>query len=226
MRFIKFLIALLLLPLAFFASLEMARILLEVLGHFKAGIGFWLGVVCYGATHYSVYNFSRPYVFMHEATHALAAFVCGSRIKDISVGRDSGYVKMTKSNTFIVLAPYFVPGYVLLTAFCYLVGDLFTDLTPYRPVFLFLIGFFTAFHFVQTFKTLFEADQPDLKLAGGKVFSVTVITLANLAVLAVVLKSLFPGAVSLRPAGGRVITDTLAAWRILVNYIIRVITKQ
>ena len=219
-RLLKFLLALVLLPTAVLTFAETVRILLSVLGRLDMAVSFIMGILIYAGIHYGYYNFSRPYVFAHEMTHALAALLCGCRIKDVSVGQESGYVKMDRCNAFVVLAPYFVPAYVVLAAGIYLIADLFVNLQPYRQVFLFVIGFFTAFHFVQTFKTLFEADQPDLKLAGGKVFSVVVITLANLVVLALVLKALFPEAVSLVQGGKNVLTGTVNVWRILVNYII------
>jgi len=219
MKFVKFIFALALLPTAFFVCAETGKILLSALGHLPAAVSFIAGALVYAGIHYGYYNFSRPYVFIHEMTHALAALLCGCRIKDVSVGKESGYVKMDRCNAFVVLAPYFVPGYVVLTVLCYVIGSLFTDLTPLRQVFLFLTGFFTAFHFIQTFKTLFEADQPDLKLAGGKVFSVIIIVLANLTVLALLLKGLFPETVSLGRAAERVFWGTVNVWRILVNYI-------
>lgn len=219
-RLLKFLLALVLLPTAVLTFAETVRILLSVLGRLDMAVSFIMGILIYAGIHYGYYNFSRPYVFAHEMTHAMAALLCGCRIKDVSVGQESGYVKMDRCNAFVVLAPYFVPAYVVLAAGIYLIADLFVNLQPYRQVFLFVIGFFTAFHFVQTFKTLFEADQPDLKLAGGKVFSVVVITLANLVVLALVLKALFPEAVSLVQGGKNVLTGTVNVWRILVNYII------
>ncbi len=218
-KFLKFLLALILLPVIFFALLETGHILLRVLGSFRAGWTFWLGATVYVTLHYTVYNFSRMYVFMHEVTHALAALLCGGRVADISVRKNTGYVKMDKSNVFIALAPYFVPGYVLVTAFLYMTGDLFISVAPLRPVFLFLIGFFMAFHLIQTFKTLSEARQPDLKLAGGTVFSIVIIILANLIVLALVLKGIFPGEVSLQQAALRILKETLNVGRILVNYI-------
>lgn len=220
MAILKMLLALVLLPTVFFTLVETGRILVGVLGHFSAAVSFLLGVLIYAGIHYGYYNFSRMYVFMHEMTHALAALLCGCRIKDISIGQNSGYVKMDRCNAFVVLSPYFVPGYVLLTLFVYMIGDLFVDLAPYRQIFLFLVGFFTSFHFIQTFKTLFEADQPDLKLAGGKIFSVVMISLANLVILALVLKGLFPEAVSLGAGAKNVLRGTLNTWRILVNYII------
>lgn len=218
-RLLKLFIALLLLPTAVLTFAQTVRILLMVLGQLSAAVSFVAGLVVYSGIHYGYYNFSRPYVFAHEMTHALAALLCGCRIKDVSIGHDSGYVKMDRCNAFVVLAPYFVPAYVLAAALVYVIVDLFVDVSPYRQVFLFVIGFFTAFHFIQTFKTLFEADQPDLKLAGGKVFSVVMITLANLVVLAVVLKALFPETVSLLEAGKNVLAGTVNVWRIIVNYI-------
>ncbi len=218
-KFLKLILALILLPVVFFMFVETSHILLRVLGSFRSGWTFWLGAAVYVTVHYTVYNFSRMYVFMHEMTHALAALLCGGRVADISVRKNTGYVKMDKSNVFIALAPYFVPGYVLITAFLYMTGDLFANVTPLRPVFLFLVGFFTAFHFIQTFKTLSEARQPDLKLAGGTVFSIVLILLANLLVLALVLKGIFPGEVSLQQAALRTLKGTLNMGRILVNYI-------
>lgn len=219
MRFLKFLLALFLLPTVFFVCVETGRILISVLGHFRIVLAFVAGAGVYAGVHYTLYDFSRPYVLVHEFTHALVAFLFGARVKDISIKRESGYVKMDKTNVLIVLAPYMIPGYTLLTLFLYFVGDLFVDLTPYRTVFLFFIGFFTSFHFIQTVKTLVEAEQPDLKLAGGKIFSLVLIILANLIVLAWVLKGLFPEQVSLVLAGENVLKSTLNVWRILVNYI-------
>ena len=219
-RLLKLLIALLLLPTAVLTFAQTVRILLAVLGQLSAAVSFIAGLVVYSGIHYGYYNFSRPYVFAYVITHALAALLCGCRIKDVSIGQDSGYVKMDRCNAFVVLAPYFVPAYVIAAALVYVIADLFVDVSPYRQVFLFVIGFFMAFHFIQTFKTLFEADQPDLKLAGGKVFSVVMITLANLVVLAVVLKALFPETVSLLEAGKNVLAGTVNIWRIIVNYIV------
>ena len=120
----------------------------------------------------------------------------------------------------MVLAPYFVPGYVVLIALIYAGLSLFFDLAPYRQIVLFALGFFMAFHFIQTFHTLWEADQPDLKLAGGKVFSCVSIVLANMLVLAVVLKILFPQTVDLYGAAQEVAAQTATGARIIVNYIL------
>ncbi len=218
-KFFKFLLALILLPVTGLVVLEDSKILWGVLEHTRAALSFLMGVLVYAGIHYKLYDFSRMYVFMHEMTHALAAFVCGIRIKDVHVGQESGYVKMARTNTFVVLAPYFVPGYVVVTAFLYLLLSFFMDLGPYRPVVLFIVGFFMAFHFIQTFHTLWEAEQPDLILAGGKFFSCVTIVLANMLVLAVVLKILFPESVYLGVAVQAVAVQTLKGGQIIVNYI-------
>ena len=219
-KFFKFLLACVLLPITCLVVWQDVRILLSVLGHLSATISFVLGGAVYAGIHYKYYNFSRLYVFMHEMTHAVAAILCGVRIKDVRVGQASGYVKMSRTNTFIALAPYFVPGYVVLLAMLYLLLSFFMDLTPYRHVMLFLVGFFMTFHFIQTFHTLWEADQPDLQLAGGKFFSCVSIVLANMLVLAGVLKILFPQDVLLGEAVQEVASQVRTGWQIIVNYIL------
>lgn len=217
-KIFKFLIALVLLPVTCLVLWEDVRILLSVLSHINA-FSFAVGAGVYVLIHYRWYDFSRAYVWMHEMTHAMAALLCGVRIKDVHVGQDSGYVKMARTNTFIALAPYFVPGYVVLLALLYALLQFFIDLAPYRPVVLFLVGFFMTFHFIQTFHTLWEADQPDLELAGGKFFSCVTIVLANLVVLALVLKILFPQEVLLWAAIKEVARQTVTGGQIIVNYI-------
>ncbi|MBR4592694.1 MAG: hypothetical protein IKO35_05745, partial [Elusimicrobiaceae bacterium] len=108
---------------------------------------------------------------------------------------------------------------VIAVVFVYIILGLFFEVTPWRQLFLFLIGFFSAFHWIQTVKTLREADQPDLKLAGGKIFSLVTISLANLVVLALVLKGLFPQEVSLSNAAENVARNTWRLGCFLVHYI-------
>ena len=106
MRFCKFVLSLLLLPPVCLVGWETGRMVWGVLGHFQTAAGFFLGAVVYAAIHYGCYNFSRPYVLVHEMTHALAALLCGSRVKDFSVKKESGYVKLDKANMFINLMNY------------------------------------------------------------------------------------------------------------------------
>ena len=219
-RLVKLLVAIALLPTLVLAGGEFILLFKCALGQWKNLALFLGGAAAYGIIHYAWYDFSRFYVFGHEMTHALAAFVCGYKVHKISVKKDSGFVKMDKTNAFVVLAPYFIPFYTLVFAFIYWVGGLFTDLAPYGAYLLAAVGFLTSFHLIQTFKTLWETDQPDLKLAGGKVFSLVTIMLVNLALLACVFKILFPQEVHLTQAALHVLQGSLNIWRIIVNYIV------
>lgn len=219
-NFIKTIIAVIFLPTLFFIAAETARFLYAGLGSFNTFLCFIFGAAVYAGIHFGYYDFSRVYVFGHELTHAFAAVLCGCRIRDIRIGSNSGYVKLTKCNAFVALAPYFIPIYTVGVGILYCALELFWDISAYRLVFVFLAGFCTAFHFIQTFKTLFEAEQPDLKLAGGKIFSCISITLVNLLILALLCKVLFPEQVSLLAALRGVCGGTYNTWRILVNYIV------
>lgn len=219
-NFLKLILALLLLPTVFFAAAETFGAFWHVLKDFQTAVGLLAGAGLYCVIHFSGYRFEKLYVWAHETTHAAAAMLCGFRVHSMTVKKDSGHVKMDRCNAAVALAPYFVPFYALLTGLLYLGVSLFADISPYRAVFVFLVGFFMAFHFVQTCKTLWETDQPDLKLAGGRVFSAVVIILCNAAVLALVLKFLFPQRVDLAAAARGTAVSTYNAWKIVINYII------
>ncbi len=220
---IKLLIAIFLLPTAFFVVVQTAEAFLYVLKDFQVGVGLLAGAALYCVIHFGGYKFERMYVWAHETTHAVVAMLCGFRVHSITVNQDSGNVKMDRTNAAVVLAPYFVPLYAVLTGFVYLAIDLFLDAAPYRPVFVFVIGFFMAFHFVQTFQTLWETDQPDLTLAGGRIFSSVVIILCNAVVLVLVLKLLFPQRVQLAEMGRNIALSTYhawaAVWRVFISWI-------
>ena len=209
---VKLIIALLLLPTAFFVVVETTSTFLYVLKDFQVAVGLLAGGALYCVIHFGGYKFEKMYVWAHETTHAVMAMLCGFRVHSITVNQDNGNVKMDRTNAAVVLAPYFVPLYAILTGFLYLAIDLFLDAAPYRPVFVFVVGFFMAFHFVQTFQTLWEADQPDLVLAGGKIFSAVVIILCNAAVLVLVLKLLFPQRVQLLEMAQHIGVSTYHAW--------------
>lgn len=219
-RFVKFLIAFFLLPTLVWSGAELVRLFVPVLGHWKTAWPFFAGVALYPLLHYTVYDFSRPYVFVHEMTHALCAWLCGYKVTKISIKKNNGYVKMNKTNTFVVLAPYFIPGYMIGASVIYALCATVRDITLFRPYMLGLVGFLLSFHFIQTFHTLWETDQPDLQLAGGKIFSLVTIVLANVLILACVLKIIYPAEVQLQEALVHVVKGSLTTWRIIVNYIV------
>jgi hypothetical protein len=148
---------------------------------------------------------SRLYVAAHELTHAMAAVLIGVRVRKISVGRKSGYILLDSTNTFISLAPYFIPFYTLAAAGTYWTAAYFADVRPYRPWFLAAAGFTLAFHLLHTADILSGPVQSDLKKAGGPVFSLPLLLLLNCLGLAAALKLLFPELLSLHAYAHRVL---------------------
>ena len=226
-NFLKLLLALFLLPLALFVAAEVFGACWHVFVDFQNAVGFLAGAALYCVIHFSVYKFERMYVFAHETTHAVAAMLFGFRVHDMSVNKDSGHVKMDRCNAAVVLAPYIIPFYSIITGLIYVGIGLFWPVENYSGAFIFLVGFFMAFHWVQTCKTLWETQQPDLKMAGGNIFSVVMIVLGNMVVLALVLKCLFPQRVELLEIARGACNSTYNLWKIVINYIIdRAISAQ
>ncbi len=214
----KLLIAVLLFPVVLFAAWETISVFLHILRDFQVAVGLLAGSALYCVIHFGGYRFGRLYVWGHEVTHAIAAMMCGFRVHSMTVNEDNGNVKMDRVNAFVALAPYIIPFYALATGLVYVGLDFFTDVKPYRPAFVFAIGFFMAFHFVQTFQTLCETDQPDLQAAGGRIFSGVVIILCNAFWLLLVLKWLFPDQVLLLTAGKNVLINSYHAWGFVISY--------
>lgn len=125
----------------------------------------------------------RAYVLGHELTHALWGLFFGARPSDVRVSESGGSVRLTKSNVFITLAPYFFPFYTFIVVVAALITYAFLRPLPCLPLWLFMIGFTWAFHALFTLETL-TRRQPDIRLY-GRVFSWVFIFLVNLALILV-----------------------------------------
>jgi hypothetical protein len=142
---------------------------------------------------------SKPlglYVFGHELTHALAAWLSGYHVKSMKVSAKGGEVVTSDTNLFVALAPYCVPlytvGIVLLYALVRAHGG-----PSVPPAWCgFGVGFTLTFHAALTAHAL-RQRQPDLD-HGGAFLSWVVILLSNALALVLLLKLLFPQAVSLK----------------------------
>ncbi len=156
---------------------------------------FGLGVVLWLVTFFGLPRPVVIYVFGHEATHALWVWASGGKVSGFRVGRDGGYVISDRVNVGISLAPYFFPIYSLAVLALWgalaLVGldgwrfqwtVLGTETWPFRWLLFALVGATWAFHLTFTC-WMIPKDQPDLRLH-GTFFSLVVIYLANLVVLA------------------------------------------
>lgn len=125
------------------------------------------------------------YVVGHELTHALSAWICGGRVKAFRATSRGGSVVVSKTNPFIVLAPYFIPLYALIWAAFWGVGSHFGHWQAYQPWFHFGLGVTYSFHVTLTVHIL-RVRQPDIDVEGWIVSGV-LIWLGNVLVLLVTL---------------------------------------
>jgi hypothetical protein len=155
----------------------------------------------------------RFYVFGHELTHAVAAWSMGAKVLDFKVGDDGGHVDLSHSNAYIALAPYCVPIYTLLVVAGYRALLYFRPAVGGRSGFLGLMGLTIGFHLIKTFETISDRKQPDLPAAGGVVFSLSWILLANSLAVLLLVKALFPAAVDLGASARVLARSTASFWR-------------
>jgi len=195
-RWVKFVVGIFLLPLAwiltqtFFTAFARTTVrdafwITEEFWFFSLGSVLWL---------VAFFGLPRPlwmYVFGHELTHALWVYLMGGQVHRFRVTKEGGHILTDKTNTWIALAPYFFPIYSLLVIAIYGIAAIFIDVTPYRQLLYALIGLTWAFHLSFTC-WMIPKGQPDLTY-GGTFFSLVLIYLLNLALLAVLLIIASPG---------------------------------
>ncbi len=141
------------------------------------GIGFVLGFFLFLGIWFFLPLPLRLYILGHELTHALWGIVFGARVSKIKVNATNGYVKLSKSNLVITLAPYFFPFYTIIIVIIALITQIFIRPLPCPPAWMFAIGFSWCFHVCFTIKSL-TVRQPDI-LEYGRLFSWNFIWIVN-----------------------------------------------
>jgi hypothetical protein len=189
-KWVKFIIALFLLPICailsqtFFTAFARAA----VSERLWAGEEFWffsLGAILWLIAFFGLPRPLLLYVFGHELTHALWVWLMGGRVSRFRIGREGGHILTDKNNFWIALAPYFFPLYSLLVLALFGALSLFLNLQPYGKILYALIGVTWAFHLSFTC-WMIPKNQTDLS-DNGTVFSLVVIYLMNLLLLAAML---------------------------------------
>lgn len=181
----KFFIAFLLLPVC----AGVLRAIIEVGGQVSLQgvvvVPLLAGVACMAAMKRWLPEPMWVYVLGHEFTHALAAMLCGGRVKGMKVSGEGGHVYVTKDNFFVTLAPYFVPLYALIVFAVFILGRVFFKWdTPWAwGVFHWALGLTYTFHVLLTIGIL-RTRQPDIT-SQGRLFSGVIILLGNALVLLV-----------------------------------------
>lgn len=120
----------------------------------------------------------RAYVIAHELTHALWGMLFGARVSNMRISDNGGSVRLSKSNMFITLAPYFFPFYTILVVLLRLLIGCFVPNAHDPLVWLFLVGLTWGFHVTFTVQSLM-VQQPDI-CEYGRLFSYAIIYLFNL----------------------------------------------
>jgi len=120
------------------------------------------------------------YVFGHELTHWAVAVLFRRKTSNIRLRLRSGSVDVDRPNIWIILAPYFIPFYmVLILGFYGLLLFCFRDLSLWTETTMAIcIGVTYAYHLVLTFIAISNGQQ-DLKI-NGVVFSLSLILALNL----------------------------------------------
>jgi hypothetical protein len=193
-RWVKFVVGLFLLPLCYILTAAFFSALIQAAGrpHFWVTPEFWffsLGLICWLIVYFGLPKWLTVYVFGHELTHALMVKIMGGRVSEFSVTRDGGYIVSSKINTWIALAPYFIPIYSVFVIIVYGLVSAFYDLQPHAElatgILYGLLGFTWGFHASFTL-SMIPRGQTDLAY-GGTFFSLTIIYLMNLLVLSLLL---------------------------------------
>jgi hypothetical protein len=125
------------------------------------------------------------YVMGHELTHALWVWIHGGRVHDFHVWEDGGHVVTDRTNTLIILAPYFFPFYTLCWVAAYGFALFCFGLQGFPSLLYFGLGFTWFLHLAYTV-WMIQKGQPDLEY-GGTFFSLTIIYLANLSFISALL---------------------------------------
>ncbi len=182
MRFLKFIVGLLLLPVCVAVTRSVVALIVSIqpLSIRAISSSTWSLIGGFALWIFVYFSMSRPfrtYVLAHELTHALWGWFMGAKVSRVRVSKRGGSVSLSKTNFLIALAPYFFPLYTVLVMAVYFLSSLFFDLHVYEPFWLGLIGLTWGFHLTFTISTLLQ-HQPDVRQHGW-LFSMAVIYLMN-----------------------------------------------
>jgi len=181
LKWLKFVIGLLLLPACAGAAMALWRVLCASGRADIVWVPLLAGAACWGVIFLLLPKPMWIYVFGHEFTHALWTWIFGGQVKKMKVSSTGGHVVISKTNFVIALAPYFFPFYAALVIAIFAVGQLFWNWLDYLVWFHLAVGAAYAFHVTLTWHAL-QTRQTDIT-SQGWLFSAVIIFLGNCAVL-------------------------------------------
>lgn len=181
LKWLKFLIAILLLPVCAGAAMALGAVLRISGGADITWIPFLGGVACWCVIFFLLPKPMLIYVFGHELTHALWVWLFGGRLKKMKVSSKGGHVIITKTNFLITLAPYFFPLYAVIVIAAFAIGHWIWGWENLFVFFNLLLGAAYAFHVTLTIHAL-QTQQSDIT-SQGYLFSGVIIFLGNITIL-------------------------------------------
>lgn len=187
-KWVKTVVAVLLLPLCAGAATALLRVVRATGTADNFWVAFLGGAACWLVVFLLLPKPMLIYVFGHELTHAVWAWLFGGRVRKFKVTAKGGHVVISKSNFLIVLAPYFFPLYVVLAVLFFALGHLLFGWSGYLAWFHLVVGAAYAFHLTLTWHVL-QTRQSDIT-SQGYLFSGVIIFLGNISVLLVGLPAL------------------------------------
>jgi hypothetical protein len=180
-KWVKFIIAVLLLPVCAGAARALWLVLRAGYGADTVWVPLLAGAACWIVIFLLLPKPMWVYVFGHELTHALWTWLFGGQVKKMKVTSKGGHVVISKTNFVIALAPYFFPLYTAIVIAAFALGNLIWNWREYVVWFHLLVGAAYAFHVTLTFHVL-QTRQSDIT-SQGYLFSGVVIFLGNVSVL-------------------------------------------
>ena len=187
-KWIKFIIALPLLPVCVAAGQTLWQVLRECGSADTTLVPLGGGVACWLTIYLILPKPMWIYVFGHELTHAIWVWIFGGSVKKFKVTADGGHVIVNKTNFIIALSPYFFPLYAIIVVCVFVAGHLYWNWTDFFVWFHLLIGATYAFHVTLNAHVL-KTQQTDIT-SQGYLFSAVVIFLGNVLVLLIGLPAL------------------------------------
>jgi hypothetical protein len=182
-KWIKFIIAILLLPVCFGAGQTLWMVLRRCGGADTTLVPIAAGAACWLVIFWLQPKPMWIYVVGHELTHAIWVWLFGGRVKKFKATASGGHVIVDTNNFLISLSPYFFPLYAVLVVAVFVAGHLIWNWQGYLVWFHLLVGAAYAFHVTLTAYIL-RTQQSDIT-SQGYLFSAVVIFLGNVVVLLV-----------------------------------------
>ncbi len=124
-KWIKFIIAIPLLPVCAGAAMALWQVLCASGPADVVWVPLLAGAACWLVVFLLLPKPMWIYVFGHELTHVLWTWIFCGRVKKMKVSSEGGHVVISKTNFVIALAPYFFPFYAALVIAVFVVGHWF-----------------------------------------------------------------------------------------------------